>query len=67
METNENEICPFTFIYNASQNSLKMFALVRFVEAYDIKYSWHGQSEITILNQKIKNHEFIEKLFNLEL
>jgi hypothetical protein len=67
MEINENEIIEFTFNYKPSANSLKRLALVKFVEAFNIKYNWHGQSEITILNQKIKNHDFIEKLFNCEL
>jgi hypothetical protein len=62
-----NEICPFTFEYKPSKEPARRQALIKIVEAYNIEYSWHGQSEITILNQKIKNHEFIEKLFNLEL
>ena len=64
---NENEILPFSFNYKASESSLKRLALLKFVEAHNILYSWHGQSEITILNQKIKHHDFIEKLFNCEL
>jgi len=63
----ENEITSVTFIYKPNPNSLKRLALVKFVEAFNIEYSWHGQSEITILNQKIKNHDFIVKLFNCEL
>lgn len=62
-----NEVCPFTFNYKPSENSLKRLALLKFVEAHNILYSWHGQSEITILNQKVKDHKFIEKLFNCEL
>lgn len=64
---NENEIISFTFTYLPSNNSLKRLALLKFVEAHNIKYSWHGQSEITVLNQKIKDHDFIVKLFNCEL
>lgn len=67
MEINENEILPFTFEYKASNDTSKRRALIGIVEAHEINYIWHGQSEITITNQKIKNHEFIEKLFNLEL
>jgi len=63
----ENEITSVTFIYKPSPNSLKRLALLKFVETHNILYSWHGQSEITILNQKIKDHDFIQKLFNCEL
>jgi len=67
MKIDENEVLPFTFEYNHSNEPNKRRALIGIVEAHGIEYSWHGLNEITVLNQKVKNHEFIEKLFNLNL
>jgi len=67
MKIDENEILPFTFEYNHSKEKNKVRALIGIVEAHGIEYIWHGLNEITVTNQKFKNHKFIEKLFNLEL
>lgn len=65
-EINENEICEFSFNFERPTYT-KGIALTALIDAHGIDFIWNDKNQVTILNQKIKNHAFIEKLFNLNL
>ena len=65
-EINENEICEFSFEYKASHDKAQKIILAAFLAAYEIEFEPY-KNIVTVFNQKIKNHAFIEKLFNLNL